>query len=45
VTATLPRRCTGEVLDPLAWAGAFYFGGTSTAPHQITAKIREMPFS
>ena len=43
--ATLPRRCTSEVRDPLAWAGAFYFGGTSTAPHEVTAKIREMPFS
>lgn len=42
---TLPRRCTDEVLDPLAWAGAFYFGGTSTAPHEITARIRERPFS
>jgi len=44
-TATLPRRCTDEVLDPLAWAGAFYFGGTSTAPHEVTARIRERPFS
>lgn len=44
-TGTLPRRCVDEVRDPLAWAGAFYFGGTSTAPHEVTAKIREMPFS
>lgn len=43
-SATLPRRCTDEVRDPLAWAGAFYFGGTSVAPHEITAQIREAPF-
>jgi hypothetical protein len=43
--ATLPRRCSEVELDPIAWAGAFYFGGTSTAPHQITAKIRERGFS
>ncbi|HLL25501.1 MAG TPA: hypothetical protein VK427_25365 [Kofleriaceae bacterium] len=42
--ATLPRRCVDEPLDPLAWAGAFYFGGTSTAPHEITAQIRERVF-
>jgi hypothetical protein len=41
---TLPRRCTDVELDPLAWAAAFYFGGTSTAPHEITAKIREQAF-
>jgi hypothetical protein len=41
---TLPRRCTEAEVDPLAWAGAFYFGGTSTAPHEITAKIREIAF-
>lgn len=40
-TTTLPRRCSETPLDPLAWAGAFYFGGTSTAPHDITARIRE----
>lgn len=40
-TATLPRRCTDIELDPLAWASAFYFGGTSTAPHEMTAMIRE----
>jgi hypothetical protein len=43
-TATLPRRCPEVPLDELAWAGAFYFGGTSTAPHEITARIREQPF-
>jgi hypothetical protein len=41
VTAELPRRCAGEPLDPLAWAGELYFGGTSTAPHDVTAQIRE----
>lgn len=44
VVATMPRRCTEVELDPLAWAGAFYFGGTSTAPHEITAQIREIAF-
>lgn len=43
-TATLPRRCTEMPVAPLAWAGAFYFGGTSVAPQQITAKIRERTF-
>ena len=40
-TATLPRRCIDVELDPLAWASAFYFGGTTTAPHEMTAMIRE----
>ena len=40
-SAQLPRRCTEVELDPLAWAGGFYFGGTSVAPHEITATIRE----
>ena len=43
-TTTLPRRCSEQPVDPLAWAGAFYFGGTSVAPHPITARIREQPF-
>ena len=42
--ASLPRRCTEVELDPIAWAGAFYFGGTSVAPHEVTATIRETPF-
>ena len=42
VTATLPRRCAGAPLDPLAWAGSFYFGGTSPAPQEITAQIHEV---
>jgi len=41
---TLPRRCADMERDPLAWAGAFYFGGTSTAPHEITARMRETAF-
>lgn len=44
VAATLPRRCVDEPRDPLAWASAFYFGGTSVAPHEITARIREAAF-
>ena len=43
-TATLPRRCSEMPVAPLAWAGAFYFGGTSVAPQQITAKIRERSY-
>ena len=41
--ATLPRRCTDVELAPLAWASALYFGGTSVAPHEVTAQIRENP--
>ena len=44
VTAVQPRRCTDQPTDPLAWAGGFYFGGTSTAPHEVTARIRERVF-
>lgn len=44
-TATLPRRCADMPRDPLAWAGAFYFGGTSVAPHLITAQMRERPYA
>jgi hypothetical protein len=44
VTATLPRRCIAAPLDPGAWAGAFYFGGTSVAPHAISARISERAF-
>lgn len=44
VSATLPRRCADAELDPLAWASALYFGGTSTAPHEITAQIHERRF-
>jgi hypothetical protein len=35
VTATHPRRCTSST-TAFKWAGGFYFGGTSTAPHTIT---------
>lgn len=41
---TLPRRCSEVETDPLAWAAGFYFGGTSVAPHMMTAAIRETPF-
>jgi hypothetical protein len=40
-SASLPRRCVEMPTALLAWAGAFYFGGTSVAPQTITAKIRE----
>lgn len=40
---SLPRRCDIEI-DPLAWAAGFYFGGTSVAPHEMTAAIRESMF-
>jgi hypothetical protein len=43
--ATLPRRCPTYPLDETVWASGFYFGGTSTAPHRITARIRETPFA
>jgi hypothetical protein len=43
-SGTLPRRCTDIETDPLAWAAGFYFGGTSTAPQTITAKIHEYAF-
>ncbi len=44
VDASLPRRCTEVELDPLAWAAGLYFGGTSVAPHEVTAAMRESPF-
>jgi hypothetical protein len=40
-TATLPRACTGTS-HWLQWAGGFYFGGTSTAPTQITGQMNEV---
>ena len=43
-TATLPRRCVEMERDPLAWAGAFYFGGTSVAPQTITAQMSERAY-
>lgn len=43
-SGTLPRRCTDVETDPLAWASGFYFGGTSTAPQTITARIHEYEF-
>jgi len=38
---TLPRRCTDAPVDNPAWAAGFWFGGTSEAPHEITAQIQE----
>ncbi|CAN5901562.1 hypothetical protein BH11MYX2_BH11MYX2_39240 [soil metagenome] len=43
-STTISRRCVEMQRDPLAWAGAFYFGGTSVAPQLITAQMREKPF-
>lgn len=43
-TASLPRRCSEVELDPIAWAAGFYFGGTSVAPHEMTARMRETMF-
>ncbi|MEO6774698.1 MAG: hypothetical protein ABI467_17115 [Kofleriaceae bacterium] len=43
-SGTLPRRCVEVETDPLAWASGFYFGGTSTAPQTITARIHEYAF-
>lgn len=43
-TATLPRACPEDPLDDIAWAAGFYFGGTSVAPHAITARIHEIAF-
>ncbi|HYF46885.1 MAG TPA: hypothetical protein VD926_11785, partial [Acidimicrobiales bacterium] len=40
-TAVLPRRCTSRGRDVQKWAGGFYFGGTSTAPHRIRAYVHE----
>jgi hypothetical protein len=40
-TAALPRRCIDTPVDVVAWAGDFYFGGTTPAPHDVTAAIRE----
>jgi hypothetical protein len=41
---TLARGCPDVAADAGKWAAGFYFGGTSTAPSQITASISE-PFS
>lgn len=42
-TAELPRVCTNAATDP-KWAAGFYFGGTSVAPQEITARILERTF-
>ncbi len=43
VDASLPRRCADTTPSSLVtqWAGSFYFGGTSTAPSRITARMFE----
>jgi hypothetical protein len=45
-SATLPRACAATSADDLLlqWAAGYYFGGTSTAPATITARIFERPW-
>jgi hypothetical protein len=40
-TATLPRSCPSNPTSTGKWYAGFYFGGTSTAPSQMHAYIRE----
>ncbi|WP_430332816.1 hypothetical protein [Rhodococcus sp. ACT016] len=40
-TATLPRFCPGGAAETGKWYSGFYFGGTSTAPSQMYAYVRE----
>lgn len=40
-TATLPRSCPTNPTSTGKWFAGFYFGGTSTAPSQIYAYVRE----
>ncbi len=40
-TAELPRACSGSSNSSLKWASGLYFGGTSTAPHDIDGWILE----
>jgi len=42
VSATLARACPGVGDDGLKWASGLYFGGTSVAPHAVTATMREL---
>jgi hypothetical protein len=41
---TLPRACSTTSHNKLKWASGLYFGGTSTAPSNITGTIAESPF-
>lgn len=41
VTATLPRSCPTNPTSTGKWYAGLYFGGTSTAPSQIYAYVRE----
>lgn len=43
-TATLTRACPTTSATGFKWAADFYFGGTSTAPSQVTGRIAEIPF-
>ncbi len=45
VSATLPRVCPAYAANGLRWSAGFYFGGTSTAPSQITGRIAEVVFA
>ncbi|HVV84929.1 MAG TPA: hypothetical protein VHE35_17815 [Kofleriaceae bacterium] len=45
VSGAHPRACAATSATGLKWAGQFYFGGTSTAPSVITARIHEIPFA
>ena len=42
---TLSRVCPNAAAGMLKWDGQFYFGGTSTAPSVITARVSEIPFA
>lgn len=44
VSTSLARGCAATGASTLKWASGLYFGGTSTAPSVITAKIYERPF-
>jgi len=44
-TTTLSRACSTEPATSLKFAAGFYFGGTSTAPSQITGYVSEIPFT
>jgi hypothetical protein len=42
---TISRACATYSPASLKWAAGFYFGGTSTAPSQVTGRIAEIPFA
>lgn len=45
VSTTISRVCPNQAAGSLKWAGQFYFGGTSTAPTVVTARVSEKPFA